>query len=289
MLLSMTGFGESHGESPRGFCAVEVRSVNNRFLKISTRISDSHQGLQDQIERTVRKQMRRGSVNVNIRVKPLRPALNYEINRFAVEKYFQQLSEVPGVTGDLIGQILTLPGVVEETTETVDVQGDWELVETHLENALHQLYRMRTTEGTAIRAELTSLHGDMVSLLEQIESAAADTVSKYRMRMQDRINSLLAEYGVSVDDATLVREIAIFSERCDIAEEVSRLRSHLAQFLKTLDSQESPGRKLDFLTQEMYREANTIGSKANDANVSQVVVDLKGKIEQAREIVQNVE
>lgn len=289
MLLSMTGYGESHGESPLGFCVVEVRSVNNRFLKINTRISESHQALQDAVERVVRQKLRRGSVSVNIRVKPMRPATTYEINRQAVENYLRQLREIKNIEPQVMGQVLVLPGVVEEAVEPVDVQADWELVEHHLIAALDQLQQMRVREGTATRTELAAMHAQMCQLLAAIEVASKDTVNAYRQRLQERVNTLLAEYGVSVDESTLVREIAIYAERCDIAEELSRLASHLAQFAETLDSQESPGRKLDFLTQEMYRETNTIGAKANDAKVSQVVVDLKGKIEQAREIVQNIE
>lgn len=289
MLLSMTGYGESFGESANGTCSVEIRTVNNRFLKISTRITDSHQSLQDRLERIVRQRIRRGSITLNVRVRSLKPTSNYQINRHVLEAYLEQLAGLTGPYPQMISHLLDLPGVVEEAEHRIDVEADWDLIQTQLNRALDQLDQMRTAEGAATYRELVAVLRDMSKHLDSIDASSSETVNNYRGRLLERVNALLAEHGVSVDDSTLVREVAIFAERCDIAEEITRLRSHLEQFEKTLESDDSPGRKLDFLTQEMYRETNTIGSKANDARVSQLVVELKGKIEQAREIVQNIE
>jgi uncharacterized protein (TIGR00255 family) len=166
---------------------------------------------------------------------------------------------------------------------------EWPLLERVLEQALDRLQAMRQEEGRAMAQELLQLRDQIAAELGAIRARIPSVAAAYRDRLLERVRALLAELDVKIDRSDLIKEVAIFAERSDIAEEVVRLASHLDQFRDVVAEPESAGRKLEFLTQEMFREANTIGSKASDVDISRHVVEIKGALEKIRELVQNVE
>jgi uncharacterized protein (TIGR00255 family) len=186
--------------------------------------------------------------------------------------------------------ILALPGVVNELGATFDAaESHWPLIEPVLSEALVNLARMRSEEGKAMLADLNANLQIIARELAQIEVRAPLVIEGYRGRIQERLAKMLVDFGIGIGPADVAREVSLFAERTDISEEVVRLKSHLEQFDKVMQKEETPGRKLDFLTQEMFRETNTIGSKANDAEIARHVIEIKSIIERIREMVQNVE
>lgn len=294
MLYSMTGFGEAHHQDNGVTVAVEVRTINSRYFKVSIRLSDTHTLLEPQVESVLREQFRRGTAQVSVRVDRAKTMDDFRINQLALASYREQLDELHTawhLTESItLERLLGLPGVVEESPMSrVDPKADWELVKTTLLEAMAHLAEMRADEGKAMAADLTNNIDLIAQELAAIERRAPLVADAYRSRLEERINRTLAEHGVTVDASDVLREISIFSERCDISEETVRLRSHLDQFRSIMELPESSGRKLDFLSQEMFRETNTIGAKANDVEISRHVIELKAAIERIREMIQNIE
>ena len=289
MLLSMTGHGESLVQDETASVQVEVRTVNNRFLKLNVN-SDLDAGIQAQIESLVKKHVGRGSVSVRIKSRPTGEAEPYQINESLLRSYWLQLSEIAGGSQSVqLESLLTLPGVVEETSSGDQREKLWPIVKTAVEKALVHLNQMRAREGEAMKQDMLLNCETVKKQLGLIQEQAPTVVENYAKKMTDRINHLLEKYDVSVEAADVVREVGIFAERCDFSEETVRLDSHIAQFNEIIQLPDGSGRKLDFLVQEMLRETNTIGSKANNANIATMVVEIKTAIERIREMVQNVE
>jgi uncharacterized protein (TIGR00255 family) len=294
LLLSMTGHGEAQRQREGVVVVAEVRTVNNRFLKVSIRASDGYSSLEPQIEATVRRYVRRGSVMVNVRVDRAPSPDDFRLNEVVLTSYYRQLKELSGAA-DLpdsirLEPLLALPGVVTETgAGPVDLDAVWPLVEEALVAALENLSRMRTEEGGAMARDLHANCGVIMEQLDRVEERAPLVVESYRRRLTERLNKLLEEYEVSIEPADIVREVGMFADRSDISEEIVRLRSHLEQFQAIARNEDSGGRKLEFIIQEMLRETNTIGSKANDAEIARFVVEIKAAIERMREMIQNVE
>jgi uncharacterized protein (TIGR00255 family) len=199
--------------------------------------------------------------------------------------------KTPALCSDsVLAQTLVLPGVAAEPGVSAFVMDDdWPILEKVLTDALAKLQAMRLEEGKAMEQEFRGYRKHIAEALERIRGRAPQVVVSYRERLQERVSGLLSELDLKIDRTDLIKEVAIFAERSDIAEEITRLSSHLDQFLEIMKEPESPGRKLEFLTQEMFRETNTIGSKANDVEISRQVVEIKGTLEKIRELVQNVE
>jgi len=287
----MTGFGEARLQDDRWSVGVEVRTVNNRHLKLSARISDPYGALESDFERLVRESIRRGTVQLSIRVERPRRAEDYRLNLVALGSYRDQLHSFLGASIPVdFSAILGLPGIVEERkAATEDPHQDWPALAAVVSEALGKLQQSRADEGRAMADELLGLARGIAGHLEKIAARGPDVVEAYRRRITDRVQALIAGQGVSVEPEHLIREVAIFAERGDIAEEVTRLRAHLAQYAEVIGEPESAGRKLEFVVQEMGRETNTIGSKANDVEISRGVVEIKGLLEKIRELIQNVE
>ena len=296
----MTGHGDGRSQQNGVSAAAEIRTVNNRYFKFSLRSGEGSAALDSRIEAMVRDRIRRGSVTATLRIVRESTEEDYSLNTKVLSCYWAQLNKwkqdsepVPSFaqiqTFDL-GAMLLLPGVVSEPTrEDFELEKDWEMVAAAFDQALVNLQQMRQSEGEAMAVDLTNNCQSILERLELIEQRCPVIVENYQHRLAERINKLLAEHEVKVSPSDVVREIGIFSDRCDISEETVRLRSHIEQFHKTMDEREGAGRKLEFLVQEMFREANTIGSKANDAEISTYVVDVKTTIERIREMIQNVE
>ena len=284
----MTGHGQSIQQENRVQVMAEVRAVNNRFLKTIVN-GDIGAELQSLVEDIVRNIVRRGTVNVRIRIDRQQDPDQYRLNETAIAAYQSQLKRIVADAEIPLATILMLPGVVIEPTADSTDPSIAPLVTKAIHAAVLQLNEMRSREGTAM---LDNLRVNLVllqQLLQSVEKLAPRVVESYATRVKDRITQLMQKYDISTQPADVIREVGLFAERADIAEEVVRLRSHLQQFDDTMGEPESNGRKLDFLIQEMLRETNTIGSKASDAAIANCVVEMKTAIERMRELVQNIE
>lgn len=288
----MTGYGDARLQNDRWTVSVEVRTVNNRHLKLSAKLSDPFAALESEVERLVREHVRRGTVSLQLRVERPRRPEDYRINTVALQSYRAQLDAVQGSGGPAIslGELLVLPGVVEERRpENADPHEDWPVLAGVIVDALRKLQAARVEEGRVMAGELSSLGGKISEGLARICDRAPEVVRAYQKRLVERVQSLVEGHGVTIEPKDLIREVSILAERADISEEIVRLRAHLAQYQEVIAEPESSGRKLEFVVQEMGRETNTIGSKANDIEISQQVVEIKGLLEKVRELIQNVE
>lgn len=294
MLVSMSGQGEAFAQQNGTTVAVEVRSINSRYFKLSVRAGEGNGSLEPLIDSAVRKQIRRGTVQVNVRIdREARPD-DYQLNQEVLASYRRQLERLcyrlHVAESVQLESLLNLPGIVDEKIGTHDdPHATWPVVEQALTEALAEVNKMRVEEGRAMADDLKQNCQSISAQVNAIQQRAPAVVEAYSNRLRERLNSMLAEVGVNIEPADIVREVGMFAERCDISEEIVRLRSHLEQFDGIMQADESNGRKLEFLIQEMFRETNTIGSKANDAEIARHVVEIKTMIERMREMIQNVE
>ncbi len=293
MLRSMTGFGAAHGQVDGVEYAVEVRSVNSRYFKAVVKAPEGLGWAEMEIEKLLRSAVTRGSVTVTVNVKVPDEQAAYRVNTTALTKYIEQLRPLeidanPTLRIDL-GSLLLLPGVcqppaLEEILEPTR-QGLMRLVR----QAVDAMIEMRRCEGKALRDDLLSQCDAITVNLQAVSEHAPQVVADYHERLTARVKELVHNGQVHVEPDQLAREVAIFAERCDIAEEIARLRVHVEQFRQVVSSPEPSGRKLDFIAQEMLREANTIASKANDMRIARAVVEIKTAVDRIKEQVQNVE
>jgi uncharacterized protein (TIGR00255 family) len=290
----MTGQGAAHVHQDGSTVTVEVRTVNSRYFKLSVRTSEGFASLEPRVEAMVRRYIRRGTVQVDLRVEQDVAPDNFRLNEQVLAAYQRQLKTI-GQHLDMddsvqLSSLLLLPGVVEERAPTAaDADAHWPAIDRALVQSLEHLTRMRVDEGEAMKVDLLENCQSIADQLDCIEARAPQVADNYRIRLRERLNRLLAEFDLQVESADVIREVGLFAERSDISEEVVRLRSHLEQFRTICESTDGGGRKLDFVTQEMFREANTVGSKANDAEIARHVIEIKAAIERIREMVQNVE
>ena len=295
MILSMTGIGRSRHEDDQIRAAVEIRAVNNKFLKLNLRLPDTLNGRESAVDRIVRQYLERGTVTINVQLTLQKQVSPYVIDREILAEY---LKEAQAASEKLhlqppsqLSEFLELPGVVVNRAASLDDEGEieWQAFEPALIEALEQLQSFRRAEGEAMCKALLEHCGELEVTVKKIEARSPGVVENYRNRLKNRINEWLSEQGVQIEVPDILREVSIFSERCDITEEITRLYSHINQFREFLDEKNSTGRKLDFLCQEMFREINTIASKANDVEISHNTVAMKAAVEKMREIVQNIE
>ncbi|MDX1970355.1 MAG: YicC/YloC family endoribonuclease [Planctomycetaceae bacterium] len=294
MLLSMTGFGEARGVVAGTRVTAELRSVNNRHFKLSLRCPDTWAKFEPEIERVLREQVSRGTVTLFLRQDREADVSRQRINPEVLAGYWEQLKATAQQLGAPLPQDLAavaqLPGVIDS--------GDWASADA--EAALPDLQKLvraaavhfqefRVQEGAAMAADLNLQAALITREVDRIAEAAPQVSAEYRVKLQQRIQDALSGTGVKFETSDLLREVALFTDRADISEELVRLRSHLEQFTQLMAAETSQGRKLDFLCQELFREANTIGSKANHIGVSHAAVEIKTAIERMREVVQNVE
>ncbi len=290
----MTGFGEARGQANGIAVAVEVRAINSRHFKLSFRASEGYAALEPEVETVTRDIVRRGTVQLNLRVDRSSSSDDYRINTAVVESYRRQLETYTGRSEwndpDDLRMLLTLPGSIDEQRGGQrDRREDWPVIEPVLREALAALSKMRAEEGVALAADLAHNGRQILEFLDAIAKRAPEVAQSYQSRLTQRVEQALSELNVTVEPADVLREVALFADRSDISEEIVRLRSHLQQYESALMLPESSGRKLEFIAQEMGREVNTIGSKANDAEIAKLVVEIKTALERIREQIQNVE
>ena len=289
----MTGYGDAVTERDGLSVSVEIRSINNRFLKISSRFSEPLGSLELQVEDEIRKMISRGSVTLNVKISRAKKADAYQINFTLLSSYRDQLSNWLKESNASaqwcdFQTLLNLPGVVENTSDD-DSSAVAPLVLETLNAATEKLVAMRVREGKAMADDLLANLADVETHLGVVIERAPQIAPIFGERLVDRLNKLFEQVGVEIQQSDVIREIGIFADKCDISEEIARLKSHISQFRSILANDASPGKKLDFLTQELFREVNTIGSKANDFPISQEVISMKASIERIREQVQNIE
>jgi len=293
MLKSMTGFGRSEKQSGAFTCKVEIRSVNNRFLEANTRLPKHLSALELPLKKRLKARCARGSFDVSVTLEqaegePLDQKLkpNIELASQYIEAV-RRLKEQLGLAGGLtLDTLLGVRDIITTAPLELDSVQESTVMDT-VEEALTALIRMREEEGANLEAELNQ-HirqiGEHVGAIRERQPAVLDA---YRERLREKIQAITDNRDL--DETRLAQETAIMADRCDITEEIHRLKSHLAQFEELLGSKEPAGRKLEFITQEINRETNTIGSKAADYPTSQMVIEIKSILEKVREQLQNIE
>ncbi len=299
MIISMTGFGSAQADGEGFSCGVEIRAVNNRFLKAVIKLPDKLSALEPDVDKVLRDNIGRGSIVCAVTIKDARGADSVAFNRELMDVYVAELTALnariaqkdPSVKTNLdLTHVLTLPGVCEAGDDSADyLEKHREQVLALIKEACVRLSEMRKREGDALwkdlQKHLAVIHGALGNIKKQ-----APLVSKeYHEKLRARVMQMVSDAKLSLSDQDLLREVALFTDRADISEEISRLTGHLEQFEAVSLKEEQAGRKLDFISQEMLREANTIASKANDAQIARWTVDIKSSIDRIKEQVQNVE
>jgi uncharacterized protein (TIGR00255 family) len=293
-MKSMTGYGR--GECARdGFkITVELGAVNRRQSEISVNLPRELEMLETQVRDAVHAQVARGRVTARISIHASEGKISarMHINERLAKAYATELAKLAKqlkISGGVsLDQILRAPGVFQSDEQLVEAEKIWPAVEKALKQSLAALVKMREREGAHLAQDLTARIGIMRAAVEKIQKQVPQTAENYRQQLQERIKNAGLE-NIAANDERLTREIVLFADRSDISEELTRLQSHFQQFEDCRKSSEPVGRTLDFLAQEMNREINTIGAKANDAIISREVVTLKTELERFREQVQNVE
>jgi uncharacterized protein (TIGR00255 family) len=292
----MTGYGRGAGGGEGGGFAVEIKAVNHRYCEISIKLPRILNAFEERIRARITRDVSRGKVDVFVRYRPGAAGCGVRPNIPLALSYAGALIElkaaVPACFADdlTITALAAMPDVIE--AETKDPDGDelerlWPALEAALDGALKQFAGMRAAEGLSLMADLAVKAENLRRLTKEAAARAPLTARLYQSKLAAKMREILS--GAAYDETRLMTEVAVFAEKADIDEEITRLTSHLGQFAGMLQSGGAIGRKLDFIIQEMNREANTIASKAGDIEISRVAVEMKGEIEKIREQAQNIE
>lgn len=292
MIYSMTGYGGAKGELDSIAVSAELKSVNNRFLDVSVRLPKSYLFAEEAIRTAVAAKVSRGKVDVFVSVdSSAADTVTIKVNQPLAEAYVtavKTLSEQYALHNDLSALSLArFPEVLSTSREDADRDTVTKAILSVLEQALDDYNAMRAREGDKLRIDLLSKLDNIERMVAVVEERSPQTVAEYRQKLTDKMQEVLA--SAAVDEARILQEAAIYADRVAVDEETVRMRSHLAQFRQMLADGSPIGRKLDFLIQEMNREANTTGSKCADSQIAKVVIDMKAEIEKIREQVQNIE
>ncbi len=290
----MTGYGEAQGEADGVSYAVEVKTVNNRYFKTIIKLPEPATFLEEDIDKLLRKNISRGTTNYVLRLKDTSASALFDIDERALQAVAEKLKRAGSSTGINatidIGNLLTLPGIIQPAMPDKERAGQIRKLALEIsQEALDKLKQMRATEGDYLEADINKCCTIIGEDLEQIRGRSDIVIKEYADKLKKRVNELLAHAELKIDEGILAREVAIFAERSDISEEVARLDSHLQQFAQCCRGSDQAGRRLDFISQEMLREANTIASKASDTETTRYVVNIKCQIDRIKEQVQNIE
>lgn len=294
MINSMTGYGEAQGEADGISYSIEIKTVNNRYFKNIIKLPEPATFLEEDVDKLLRSNISRGTVNYLLRLKDTSATALFDIDEAALQVVAEKLNRAgsaTGIDGTIdFGNLLSLPGIIQPALPDKERA---EHIREHVlrisQNALDKLKQMRATEGGCLEADIKKCCAVIEEDLEQIRGRTSVVIKEYADKLKKRANDLLAHAELKIDEAMLAREVAIFAERSDISEEVSRLDSHLQQFEQCCNGADQVGRRLDFISQEMLREANTIASKASDTETTRYVVNIKCQIDRIKEQVQNIE
>lgn len=286
----MTGYGRGEIKEKGYYITVEIKSLNHRFLDINCRMNKLLSGLEEKVREFVSKQIARGRIELNIGFEVYERSINViEIDENLLSEYLRVFTDVKSkfeLEGFIkVSDLVYLPEVIRVKNEDLDLEEIWELLKLPLGEAINNLIDMRNKEGIKLYDDIVNRMGKISDIVKEIEDLSFVMVEDYRKRLEQRIKEL----GVDIDPNRMAMEIAIIADKSCIAEEITRLKSHIVQFKDSLKEEGSIGKKLDFIVQEMNREANTIASKSIDYRISNKVIDLKNEIEKIREQVQNIE
>lgn len=292
MIKSMTGYGRGEKQQEGKSFMVEIRSVNHRFSEVVIRLPKYYLALEDRIRKVILERIGRGRLDVFVTVDDKGNA-NKTIRvdkglAMAYHSALEEIAETVGIDGKLgLMDIARFPDVVSLEEVQEDLEEIWPALKYAVDEAMDKLVQMRTTEGQRLQNDLLKRVVRLEEYTESISGRAPLVVVEYKERLHQRIKELLSE--VEIDESRLAVEVAVFADRSNVTEELVRLRSHFQEIKNTMDMDEAVGRKLDFLVQELNREFNTIGSKANNIEISSVVIKAKSEVEKIREQVQNIE
>ena len=292
MIKSMTGYGCAKGMSGKTAVSIELRSVNNRFLDCSVRISRGYTAAEDAVKEHVQKCISRGKVDVFITIDSSQADnVKINVNKPLADAYvaaIKELAETYSVSEDISAAMLSrIPDVLQIEKTELDIDVLTADICTVLDEALAGFDAMRAAEGRKLYDDISARLDEIIRLTALAEERSPQTVEEYRSRLLAKMTEVLK--STNIDENRILLEAALFADKVAVNEEIVRLRSHVSQLRGMLDSGVPVGRKIDFLIQELNREANTLGSKGNDTEMAHIVVDLKAEIEKVREQVQNIE
>ncbi len=293
MIHSMTGYGEAQVHEGGITYRVQIRSLNNRYFKLTTKLPEPFQLFESEVEKQLRSRLGRGSLTLTLRIRDETPAGGCEINIPLLRRYVEQIERAidgrPTLRLD-VATLVNLPGVCQPPEFDETVQGTrLALLKKLTDVAVEKLIAMRAVEGKSLLKDLAAQCDVVREHTAAIRERSPTVVVEYQERLQTRVQELLNAGQFKLEADALAREVAVFAERCDVNEEVARIDGHLQHFESLCAAPEETGRKLEFLAQELLREANTIGSKANDADIARRTVEMKAAIDRIKEQVQNVE
>ena len=294
MIKSMTGFGRSEYTDGKRNIIVEIKSVNHRYSDINIKLPRRYSFVEDKVKNAVKEKLRRGKVDVSIIIENITENdVNIKLNTMVAQQYYDNLRELQknfDVSGDITLQFLsTFPDVIKAIPDVEDEEEITNNILIPVKQAASNLESMRAIEGEKLAKDLI-MRGDLIkSLVDKIEERSPLVTVAYTEKLRERIKELIGGTVTIPEDRILI-EAAIFADKCSITEELTRLNSHMDQLKDIITKSNQPdGKKLDFLVQEMNREANTIGSKANDITITNLMLEIKSEIEKIREQVQNIE
>jgi len=294
MIKSMTGFGRSEYNDGKRNIIVEIKTVNHRYADISVRMPRRYSFVEDKVKNTIKEKIKRGKIDVSIMVENLTENdVNIKLNTMIAQQYYDNLKELQSqfeLTGDITLQYLAgMPDVLKAVPDVDDEEEMTKCILQPVRDAAANLESMRMVEGEKLAQDLMMRADIIKDLVDRIEERAELVPKAYTEKLRERIQELIGN-SVTVPEDRILVEAAIFADKCNITEELTRLNSHMDQMKSIIEKSSQPdGKKLDFLVQEMNREANTIGSKANDITVTNLMLQVKAEIEKIREQVQNIE
>lgn len=292
MIKSMTGYGKSEQTIDSLNVTVEIKSVNHRYFEFSARVPREYGSLEEKLKKYCNSLITRGKVECYVSVEDLEEReMEVNVNETLAAGYvkaLKELSERFGLKDDISAVTLSrYPDVITLHKASEDEERIWNAVKTVAETAVSKFIEMRETEGSKLRGDILSRADYIIECVEFIEGRSPETVREYNEKLKQRMKELLGD--AAVDEQRLLNEAAIYADKIAVDEETVRLRSHISQLREFMNSSEAIGRKLDFLVQEINREANTIGSKAQDVDIAKKVIAIKAEVEKIREQVQNIE
>ena len=293
MIQSMTGFGKGMAADGENEIRIELKTLNNRYLDVNTRIPKDLSFLEEDIRNEVKRQIRRGRVELYLTYEQSEGAsAQIRVDHGLLEQYMQAFAEMRkrhGIEPDLTASAMVkLPDVIVLKRDEADEEAIGRLAQEALKGAIDGLREMRIREGENLAQDIGERTVELFEMLKKIKERSPEVVKEYREKLTGRIQELCKD-SAALDETRLESEVAYMADRCDIAEEITRLESHLSEIGKLLKTDGAVGRKLDFLVQEINREINTIGSKSSDLTITRLVVDMKSEAERIREQVQNIQ
>lgn len=292
MIRSMTGFGRATAESEGYFITVEIKSVNHRYFDFNCRLPRQYGFAEEKLKSYINSRVSRGKVDCFLGIEALKTDdAQVVVNHTLASAYvnaLKELSDTYSLKEDYgASAVARFPDVFVLRKADEDEEKLWALIEPVADQAVSKFIRMREIEGEKMRRDIASRAAYILDCVSFIEKRSPETVKEYNDKLVARVHELIGD--VSLDESRIIQEVAIFADKVAVAEETVRLRSHISQLQTFLESEEPIGRKMDFLVQEINREANTIGSKASDVEIARKVVDIKAEVEKIREQIQNIE